>query len=222
MVLNSESRVNFTKGDWKKIENTPLQQWTMENLKNYFEKRIDFLKKPSLENRYICHRYIDTDDNAELLLLNMYQDAYLQEHNLMEIDYEKGQAISFLEKEKNESDEILDLFPPMRFCKAMNDKSRRFLCSAEPDYRKGITLDHPFMIWLMKNAVLMNKYYQRQFRQIIDNLRYSDARDIISGVNTIRQQLISLPEHHGVDVYNFPQLSSDDFWYIEDDSETSI
>lgn len=221
MVLNSESRVNFTKGDWKKIENTPLQQWTMENLKNYFKKRIDFLKKPSFENRYICHRYIGTDDNAELLLLNMYQDAYLQEHNLMEIDYEKGQSILFFEKEKNESDEILDLFPPMRFCKAANDKSRRFLCSAEPDYRKGITLDHPFMIWLMKNAVLMNKYYQRQFRQIIDSLRYSDARDIISGVNTIRQQLISLPEHHGVDVYNFPQLSSDDFWYMEDD-ETSI
>ena len=215
------SRVNFTKGDWKKIENTPLQQWTMENLKNYFEKRIDFLKKPSLENRYICHRYIDTDDNAELLLLNMYQDAYLQEHNLMEIDYEKGQAISFLEKEKNESDEILDLFPPMRFCKAMNDKSRRFLCSAEPDYRKGITLDHPFMIWIMKNAVLMNKYYQRQFKQIIDCLCCKMATVIIFEANAIHQQLISLPEHHGVDVYNFPQLSSDDFWYMEDD-ETSI
>lgn len=194
----------------------------MENLKNYFEKRIDFLKKPSLENRYICHRYIDTDDNAELLLLNMYQDAYLQEHNLMEIDYEKGQAISFLEKEKNESDEILDLFPPMRFCKAMNDKSRRFLCSAEPDYRKGITLDHPFMIWIMKNAVLINKYYQRQFKQIIDCLCYKTATVIIFEANAIHQQLISLPEHHGVDVYNFPQLSRDDFWYIEDDSETSI
>lgn len=77
------------------------------------------------------------------------------------------------------------------------------------------------MIWLVKNAFLLDKYYQRQFRQIIDSLRYSDARDIISGVNTIRQQLISLPEHHGVDVYNFPQLSRDDFWYMEDD-ETSI
>lgn len=109
----------------------------------------------------------------------------------------------------------------MRFCKAANDKSRRFLCSAEPDYRKGITLDHPFMIWLMKNAILMNKYYQRQFRQIIDCLRYSMVTNIISEINAIRQQLISLPEHHGVDVYNFPQLSRDDFWYMEDD-ETSI
>ena len=78
------------------------------------------------------------------------------------------------------------------------------------------------MIWLMKNAVLMNKYYQRQFRQIIDCLRYRGVTVIISEVNTIRQQLSNLKEHHGVDVDNFPQLSRDDFWYMEDESETSI
>ena len=140
----------------------------------------------------------------------------------MKINYKKRQIITFLKKEEYESEEYLDLLPPMRFCEAENDKSRRYLCSESPEYRKGITLDHPFMIWLTKNVFLMNKYYQRQFRQIIDSLRYSDATDIISEINAIRQQLISLPEHHGVDVYNFPQLSSDDFWYIEDDSETSI
>ena len=74
----------------------------------------------------------------------------------------------------------------------------------------------------MKNAVLMNKYYQRQFRQIIDCLRYGDAIVIISEVNAIRQQLSNLKEHHGVDVDNFPQLRRDDFWYMEDESETSI
>lgn len=178
------------------------------------------MKEPFLSDWENGTSYIH--NYCDILLLNLYQDAYLHDHNQMKINYGKGQAISFFEKEKNESDEILDLFPPMRFCKAANDKSRRFLCSAEPDYRKGITLDHPFMIWLMKNAVLMNKYYQRQFRQIIDCLRYSDVTDIISGVNSICQQLISLPEHHGVDVYNFPQLSRDDFWYMEDDSEISI
>lgn len=140
----------------------------------------------------------------------------------MEIDYEKGQSISFLKKEVNELEEGVDLFPPMRFCKAANDKSRKYLCSENSYYRKGITIDHPFMIWLMKNAVLMNKYYQRQFRQIINCLRYSDATVIISEVNTIRQQLSNLKEHHGVDVDNFPQLSRDDFWYMEDESETSI
>lgn len=109
----------------------------------------------------------------------------------------------------------------MRFCKATNDRSRRYLCGAKLIYRKGLTLDHPFVIWLVKNAFSLNKYYQRQFIQIIDCLRFKLARDIICEINAICQQLISLPEQHGVDVYNFPQLSSDDFWYMEDD-ETSI
>lgn len=42
--------------------------------------------------------------------MNLYQDLCLQEHNQMEINYEKGQSILLFEKEKNESDEILDLF----------------------------------------------------------------------------------------------------------------
>lgn len=163
--------------------------------------------------------YINIYD--DFVLLNLYHDVYLQDHYWMKIDYEKGQTILFFNKEE-ELEVALDLFPPMRFCKSANDKSRRYLCSEDSYYRKGITLDHPFMIWLMKNAVLMNKYYQRQFRQIIDCLRYKSATVIIVEVNAIRQQLISLPEHHGVDVYNFPQLSRDDFWYMEDDSEISI
>ena len=43
------------------------------------------------------------------------------------------------------------------------------------------------------------------------------AIDVISGVNEIRQQLISLPERHGIDVDSFPQLSMEDFWFAEDD-----
>ena len=214
------SVINFTRKDWKKVENLPLQQWMESSMKDYFDERVDFLKEADLSKKYTANVYT-RNNYGGMALMNLYQDLCLQEHNQMEINYEKGQSILLFEKEKNESDEILDLFPPMRFCKAANDKSRRYLCSAEPNDRKGITLDHPFMIWLMKNAILMNKYYQRQFRQIIDCLRFKLARDTISEINAIRQHLISLPEHHGVDVYNFPQLSRDDFWYMEDD-ETSI
>lgn len=214
------SVANFTRKDWKKVENLPLQQWMENSMKDYFEERISFLKESTLSKSYRVNIYIQY--YSDRALVNLYQDMCLQEHNRMEINYEKGQSISFDEREQEELEEVLDLFPPMRFCKAANDESRRYLCGAEPDYRKGITIDHPFMIWLMKNAVLMNKYYQRQFGQIIGCLRYSIATYIISEINAIRQQLISLPEHHGVDVYNFPQLSSDDFWYMEDESETFV
>lgn len=65
--------------------------------------------------------------------------------------------------------------------------------------------------------IYMNKYYPIQFRKIQDLLRYDDATDIISGVNEIRQQLIGLQERHGIDVDSFPQLSMDDFWFVEED-----
>lgn len=65
--------------------------------------------------------------------------------------------------------------------------------------------------------IYMTKYYPIQFRKIQDLLRYDDASDIISGVNEIRQQLIGLPEWHGIDVDSFPQLSMDDFWFVEED-----
>lgn len=214
--------------DWRKVRILPLKRWLEQNQKDYFEERSRFLKEAIFSKKHFKNIYINNPKDAVVsndglfVLLNLYQDAYLQAHNQMKINYEKGQVISFFKKKKNEPDEIFELFPPMLFCKAASEKSRKYLCCVDPSWRKGITLDHPFVICLMKNAILMNKYYQRQFKQIIDCLRYKSATVIIVEVNAIRQQLISLPEHHGVDVYNFPQLSRDDFWYMEDDSEISI
>ena len=208
-----DSQIDFSQKDWRKIENSSLGQWLKYTLNNYFEERICFLKDPlSLENN-LHDKYIGKDSNV--FLLNLYQDAYLQDHKYMEINYEEGQTISFFSQKEMKLEEALDIFPPMRFCKAANNRNRKYLCCEKPRCRKGITLDHSFIIWLMKNAFSLDKYYQRQFRQIIDCLRDKDAPDIISEINDIRQQLISLSEHHGVDVNGFPQLSEEDFWYID-------
>ena len=45
----------------------------------------------------------------------------------MEINYETGQTISFFEKKDNVLDGDLDLFPPMRFCKAVNARNRKYI-----------------------------------------------------------------------------------------------
>lgn len=109
----------------------------------------------------------------------------------------------------------------MRLCKAANVKSREYLCSADPFYRKGITLDHSFMEWLVNNAFLLDIYYQRQFRQILSSLCFGTSEKIMFAVNKFRQQLISLPEHHGVDVKGFPRLSKNDFW-IDEENDTIL
>lgn len=208
-----EAWVNFTQKDWRKIEKMSLFRWIENNLKDYLTQRLHFLEEPFIFENNIKHRYID--NNSEFALINLCQDAYLQDHKDMLIDYENEQRISFSDKKEIELKEVLNILPPMRFCKAVNDINRKYLCVKYSFCRKGITTDHPFIIWLMKNAFLMDKYYQRQLRQITDCLRYRDAPDIISEINDIRQQLISSPEHHGVDVNSFPQLSEEDFWYME-------
>lgn len=78
------------------------------------------------------------------------------------------------------------------------------------------------MIWLTQNGFRLNKHYQRQFAQIISCIRCDDAKDIISEINVIRQQLISLPEHHGEDINGFPELSENDFWFMEENDTTLI
>ena len=182
--------------------------------RDYFDKRVHFFEEPSNTEKHNERIYMG--NHSEYSLLNLYQDAYLQTTYEMRIDYVEGQLISFSRKDENDIEYGLEIFPPMRFCKAQNDESRGYLCCADAFYRKGITLDHPFMIWLTQNAFLLNKYYQRQFAQIISCIRYDDAKDIISEINVIRQQLIGLPEHHGVDINGFPQLSENDFWFMED------
>lgn len=79
-------------------KNLPLCQWIEYNLKDYFEERMHIFEKPIL----LLIRYEDIiyTDNNIFVLFNLYQDAYLQECKQMEINYEKGQTISFSEKTK--------------------------------------------------------------------------------------------------------------------------
>lgn len=204
----------YTQKDWKNVDNKQLRQWIECNQKNEFEKRKKFLEEPIQSQRSDYGIYIDVRN--ELGILNLYQNVYLNEHYYMEIDYDNGQSITFYES-GNCSNEALNLFPPMLFCEAANDISSKYLCSAQPYNRKGITLNHHFMVWLMKHAYLLDKYFPRQFEQIKNLLMEEYDTDIISEVNEIRQQLISLPERHGIDVAGFLQLSREDFWYAEDD-----
>ena len=83
--------------------------------------------------------------------------------------------------------------------------------------RRGITADHPFIIWLLDNAVKLNKYYSRQFQQIVNCLCMDSAEKIAEECNCIREQILRLPEHHGVDVSAFPQLSLTDFWLLKEE-----
>ena len=158
----------------------------------------------------------DISPNSSNAVLYKYLMAYFQDLYQMTVSYEEGQIIDFYEKKDNEMEDRYDLFPPMMFCKAVSERSRQYICSGGLWARRCITFDHPFVEWLLNNSVQLKRYFQRQFQQIVDCLCNKNADNIINQCNAIREQLISLPDHHGVDVRSIPPLSRDDFWWPEE------
>ena len=148
-----------------------------------------------------------------LKVIYKFASVYFQYVYDMKIYYEDGQCIVFTKKENTECNNTFDKFPPMMFCNAGSDKSRRYLCCGSSAWRRGITLDHPFVQWLIENAVNIENHFPRQFHQIVDSLCDDDAQGIIKTVNDFRQQLIQLNVCHGIDVTSLRELTNDDFWY---------
>ncbi len=204
---------NSTLQEWKKIKDSQADIWIRKNQIVPFTGILQTLQKsckdPEIDNFQI-------DSNGDDAVIHRYIIASFQDQYRLLINYEEGQTITFCEKDGHEPDEIYDLFPPMMFCMAASDQSRRYICCKDAIMRRGITADHPFIIWLLNNAAQLKQYYQRQFQQIVDCLCQKNAEEIMRECNDIRKQLTAFPEHHGVEVGSFPQLSKNDFWYIKE------
>lgn len=205
---------NSTLKEWKKMKDSQLDRWLRKNQEPLFTGTMRKLQK-SCED--FERNEFSLSGHGDYAVLYKYMMVWFQEKYQLTINYEAGQIICFCEKEGNETDEIFDLFPPMMFCTAASDQSRQYICNANYRTRRGITADHPFIIWLLKNAAQLNRYYQRQFQQIVNCLCESSAETIVKECNRIREQFIAFPEHHGVDVSSFPQLCLDDFWSMEEE-----
>ncbi len=205
---------NISFKEWKKIKDSKLDRWLRKNKADFLIETKRILQKPckGTDDDYFC-----LAGGEDYPVLDLYLMAHFQDKYRMTINYEEGQIISFEEKGSDETDETFDLFPPMMFCMAASSQSRRYICSANRFNRRGITADHPFIIWLLHNAAQLRQYYQRQFQRIVDCLRAYNAEDFVAECNQIRQQLLAFPNHYGVDVSSFPQLSLDDFWFMEEE-----
>lgn len=197
--------------DWRKLSNTKLKDWLWDNLQDYFKDIKEKFGTPMFAGDEKDIRFRVSWTTTEEIL-RAFLIASLQESYQMKVNYEEGQVITFINKSSDEDDGLYDLFPPMMFCAAATDASRRFLCSESADLRRCINVDHPYTIWLLKSAAILNKYYNRQFKQIVDAFRNSDAKDVIDICNQIREQLLSFIDCHGIDMAPCPQLNEADFW----------
>lgn len=200
---------------WRELRGTRLEQWLEDNLQDYVERLLDEFTQPILprdkETFCIGETLYDYDCAVKTFFMASMQDKYQ-----MKVNYEEGQIITFSDKNSKEDPKPYDLFPPMMFCSAATQFSRQYLCSKASSFRRCITADHPYAVWLLKNAAALNKYFMRQFMQIVYTLRSLESEYIINTCNNVREQLLSLPERHGVDMAACPQLSQTDFWVPED------
>lgn len=196
---------------WRRLYDTKLERWLLENLRDYFKRIVEQFEQPVFagDRGIFCigGSWSDTENVLQAFLM-----ASLQDSHQMKVNYEEGQIITFADKSSEEDAKPYDLFPPMMFCTAATSDSRRFLCSKKSNCRRCITADHPYAVWLLKNSAALNRYYNRQFQQIVRSLLGEDSKNIMYLCNNIRDQLLSLPERHGVDATGCPQLSEDDFW----------
>lgn len=200
---------------WRKLRGTKLERWLESNLRDYFKYILGQFSQPILPGD-ISAFCIGGDRPGSNISLQAFFMTAMQDTYQMKVNYEKGQIITFSDKDSEEDSKSYDLFPPMMFCRAATQFSRRYLCCWSWVSRRCITVDHPYAVWLLKNAAALNKYYTRQLQQIVRALCGRNSEHIIDICNGVREQLLSLPEHHSVDMSVCPQLSQADFWVPED------
>lgn len=220
-------RFYYSLEDWRTLRESDLGKWisgflncnisspeeaaTLLQKINYNIAKGDFLNEYGL---IVSEFDINIANNNFIL-------AYLQDTWEMTIDYSKEQKIEF--SEKINQNITYDLFPPMMFCKAADNNSHQYLCSGDADNRKGITADHPYCIWLLKNASTLSRRLNHQFMQIVTSLCEEDSDTLIQTLNTLREQLCTFAQTYNIDMRTCPILTEDDFWHnqkvIADDTD---
>ena len=100
----------------------------------------------------------------------------------------------------------------MPFAYGETDKDSSILCPAKANCRLSITVNHPFIKWLLINAEKLHKNYPIQFEQIINALKYFDSENLITAIDQIVEQLSKISMRYGIDFSTCPKLKINDFW----------
>ena len=215
---NAARLSRVTLNQWRTLFSTEYQKWIdVPSLKKY-----ELLKKAlekGITNKKKMPQELSEDSGSNTLFLRSHSDgdirwlflAYMQLHYRILVDY-SIQQLRFCELDSPETETQFDLFPLMPFCYGKTNEDRAILCSADNALRVAITANHPFMKWLVDNSVELDKHYSRQFNQIVNALRYSDADKLIKTINQIIEQLSKTSYRHGIKASDCPKLTKDDFW----------
>lgn len=99
-------------------------------MQEFLENKIEFDGLFNINIEFNSFSINKTYNNIYLKIIYRFILAYFQDIYDMRIYYEEGQKIAF-NKKKNSKDDTFDEFPPMMFCKAGSNISRRYLCCSD-------------------------------------------------------------------------------------------
>lgn len=203
----------ITLEEWRKVRESSAGRWIDDNLNERMKGIMcKFHRRRDKDLRFLGFHYLRQ-------VLEQYALAYLQDHYFMTINYEEGQIFMFHKKQKEDFEYVYDKFPPMMFCKAASAKSRNYICHKKVIFRRGITMDHPFICWLLANASELRLYLDSQFQLLIEYFCQRDAEDIIHIYNVIYKQVCFVSKRYGLNIRDMPQLAMSDFWMDEQENE---
>lgn len=191
---------------WRKLAQQELfQKWMLQRTEDELSRLKKELEEPGPS--YFCL--------FRAWKLDLFFAAQLQEQYSMTIDYEAGQSIAFQDRDPAEEGRY-DGFPPMLFCKAATEQSRGILCHRVPNFRRGITADHAYAVWLLDHSEALTKHFPAQLWQIQEALIQERAGTIIDITTRIRDQLLPIAHHFGISMETCPVLTEQDFWQDEE------
>ena len=181
--------------EWRKLRETPLGQWAEATIGNDGNEWI----------------YYFTSLRENSPVLDSFQRAILQDDYDLSVCYERGQRIE-AKKKRTTNDHGFDLFPPLLFCFASTEESKKYLCDGQPYLRQCITENHPFVQWLKAHAEELRCRFPRQLEEVFHAFRVMDMNGIIAVVNGVRAQIEHLCGKQAIDISDFPELTEADFW----------
>lgn len=217
IVLLVKTLFNPTLLEWRALRQTPLGNWLSDVLKcnslspTEASSLLEQMKHSISQGEFFNEYGISLAQISGNTFNNNFILAYFQDTYELTIDYMRRQTITFSNKDQSQQTTQYDLFPPMVFCKSRDDDSRQYLCCRDVERRNGITADHPYTQWLLKNAVILNCYFNRQFKQIVSCLCNENTDLIIRTLNAIRDQLCHISKIYGMDMDSCPELTERDF-----------
>lgn len=221
VVMVFDTQFEPSLAEWRKLRELPLGNWlsgifncTIMNPieASLFLDTMNYSIEKGMLQSELGFRIAEVNGQT---VINNFILAYFQDTYEITIDYIKGQIITLSYKNKDEQEVCYDLFPPMMFCKAKDDNSRQYICCKSAKERKGITADHPYTIWLLNNASVLNRHFNRQFKQIVNSLCNEDADVLMQTLNSVHEQLYPIMENYGINMGLCPKLSKSDFWHKE-------